>query len=100
MSPRSRPPRQVMRIGSARTAGGVQELLHRSWDLVVLSEAPAKLVGDIHGHVARPTFCGIEGDNAPRKAVLVLHKVADQRLAVGAFFVGLPPGAPESRAKV
>src|SRR6185437_7071851 len=63
--------------------------------LTELNVASAQFVGDIFGHVTGPPFGGVEGDDADRMTVQAFHQVADQRLSISAFGVGLPPAASD-----
>jgi len=50
----------------------------------------------MHRHIAGPAFGGVEGDDAdgiPKQAV---DQLADQRIPVRSFHVGLSPGAPDA----
>ena len=48
-------------------------------------------VADIHGHITRPSFGGIEGDNTDWIVIVAREEIADQRLAISMFFVGFAP---------
>ena len=78
----------------------LQELFHRSWYVIVLGKTSAKLVGNIHRHVAGPALSGIEGDDTPGTAVLIIQQVPNKRLVVGIRFSGLSrqtrPKCPKS----
>jgi hypothetical protein len=54
-----------------------------------------QFVSDLHRHVTRPAFGGVEGHDADGMTVLALHKIADQRLTNSVFRAGLAPGAIE-----
>jgi len=69
----------------------LQKLKDRVRNLMVFDETLAQFVGDLHGDITGPAFCGIEGDDADWLIVLARQQVADHRLAVGGLFGGLPP---------
>ena len=62
----------------------------------VFRKAAAQLIGDVHSHVARPTFHGIEGDDADWIVELALHQITDKCVAVSSVLVGLTPRPPPS----
>jgi hypothetical protein len=49
--------------------GGLDERLHRPRYIAILDQAPAQLVGDVLGDLARPALGGIEGDDAYRMPI-------------------------------
>jgi hypothetical protein len=55
--------------------------------------ATAQLARDVFGNVFRPTFGGIEGDDADRVAILAGQQVLNYRFEVGGFVIGFAPGA-------
>jgi hypothetical protein len=67
----------------------LQQLLHRNWYVIELGKAATEFVRNIHRHVSRPALSRIEGDDPPRTAILIIQKVADDRLVVGIRFSGL-----------
>jgi len=81
-------------VRSTHAAGGLNEVLQARWHLVVLRNASAQLVGDVHGDIAGPALGGVEGHDANRAAILAVDQVADQRRAVGRLFVGARPSRP------
>jgi hypothetical protein len=50
--------------------GRLQEREHRFRHLIELNITSAYFVGDVAGHVTRPAFSGVEGNDADRIAVL------------------------------
>ncbi|WP_407166406.1 hypothetical protein [Bradyrhizobium sp. ORS 111] len=82
-------------LGSA-PKGCLNEFLHGAWHFIVLRDAAPELVGNILGDIARPSFGGVEGHNADRVAVLVVHQTPDQGFAIGALFIRFAPGAAKS----
>src|SRR5690349_21063521 len=73
----------------------VQKVEYRVRYLAELNVASAQLVGDVHGHVTRPALGRVEGNNADWMAIVPVHEVADQRLAISAIGVGFAPGATD-----
>ncbi len=55
---------------------------------------PSQLLGDVVGHVLRPSFERVEADNPDRIAVVTRQQFADDAFKVGVF-VGFPPDAAE-----
>jgi hypothetical protein len=70
---------------------GLQERENRFRYLVLFNTASAYLVGDVNGHVARPSFSGIEGDDADWAVKLAREQVADQLAAISGVFVRFAP---------
>src|SRR5690242_445347 len=74
----------------------IDEVEYRLRDLAELDVASSQLVGNIHRHIARPAFGGVEGDDANGMPVLAVDQLADQRIPISAFRVGFSPGAPDT----
>ena len=78
------------------TGGCLHKPENRVWYFVVLNATSPQLIGNINGHIARPAFSRIEGDDADRILVLPFDQIPDQRRAVGSGFVSLTPGSTET----
>jgi hypothetical protein len=55
--------------------------------------ATAQFVRDVFGNVFRPTFGGVEGDDADRVVILVGEQVLNYGFEVGGFVIGFALGA-------
>ena len=68
------------------------EILDVGWHVAQLQIAAAsQFLADIRGYVLRPSFCGVERDDAYWIAVLPGQEVLDDRLQVRGVTVGFPP---------
>ena len=87
-------------LGQVSAPCQLQELLHRNRHVIALRKSSAKLVGYVDGDVAGPALSGIEGDDTPGTAVLIIQQVPNKRLVVGIRFSGLSrqtrPKCPKS----
>ena len=70
---------------------GFQELKNPFRHLIVFDIASAQFVGDIDGHIARPTLSSIESDDADRMFILLVDQVSDQRRAASDLCWPEPP---------
>ena len=56
-------------------------------------EAAHDFARDVFGDIGRPSFGGVEGDDAHRSVVLPRHQIGDRGFQIGALFAGLGIGA-------
>jgi len=82
--------------GDESTPVRIHEVEDRLRYLAELDVASSQLVGNVHRHIAGPAFGGVEGDDADGLTVLAVDQLADQRIPVSSFRVGLSPGAPDA----
>jgi hypothetical protein len=72
----------------------VGEILQGQGNVTHLQIAtPAQFMGDVCGNVFRPSFGGVEGNDADRVIVLAGKQVLNDGLKVGSLAISLTPSA-------
>ncbi|WP_234680980.1 hypothetical protein [Bradyrhizobium monzae] len=85
---------------SQRLAGSIQEFQDRGRYVLNLHEATAQLIGDVRGHIARPTLCNVKSHDTSGTFIMAFHQMSHQRCMIGVLFGCFAPGAPEAAVKV